>query len=180
MRCRRPPYSSHLRPVALCLSLWLLATSAAAEQWTLAPGLTLPPLENFHISLQQPQVLDGQPVLVGYMGDEPAYFVAAEAADTSARPTQLWAALEKRLAHRNGSGRVAVVLDGTLREGVPQPVSYRAYRYSSNGKQKRQLYYLLPASSGYYWLYATAVERVELQALLPVTHTLARRAVQAQ
>lgn len=180
MKRRCAPYSGRLRPVAACLSLWLLALSVVAEQWTLAPGLTLPPLENFHISLQQPQVLDGQPVLVGYMGDEPAYFVAAETADTNARPAQLWSALEKRLARRNSSGRVATFLSGALRKGVPEPVSYRAYRYSSNGENKRQLYYLLPASSGYYWLYATAVEGVELEALLPVTHTLARRAVRAQ
>lgn len=182
MTSRRRLANAHLHPPWWGLVLWLLTLPAVAGPWTLAPGLTLEPLENFHLSLQQSRALGSHPVLVGYMADEPAYFVAAEAIerrDTRARPAQFWAALEKRLARRNSGGRVTILFSGTLDDGLPQPVNYRAYRYRHKGKRERQLYYLLPASSGYYWLYATAVEDIELDALLPVTHTLVRRALQA-
>lgn len=182
MTPRRRLANAHVRPQWWGLVLWLFALPAMAAPWTLAPGLALAPLENFHLTLQQPRALGEQPVLVGYMADEPAYFVAAESidkSDTRARPAQFWAALEKRLARRNSEGRVAILFSGSLDDGLPQSVNYRAYRYRHKGKQERQLYYLLPASSGYYWLYATAVEDVELEALLPVTHTLVRRALQA-
>lgn len=164
------------RPWVLPLSLLLLVLTrlplTAAE---LAPGLVLVPPENVSMDVQPLEAVGGSPVLVGYVGGEPAYFVAAEAVRAEVTADALWTKLEA--AVRDASDRSAFrwIDEGRFETHQGLPVHYRLYHYIKGGQEQTQAFYLIKSQRGYYWLYVTASHGVDLKALSPLVIAVLRR-----
>ncbi len=160
---------------SLCLPWLLLASTMAVGEESLAPGLILDPPDNLVINYEQLEVLEGKQALVGYVDGAPAYFIGAEAIAKTARSEILWRRLETGLRKKSDSHRFDVIATGDFQTRRGGPVWYRVYHYDRNGTPQTQVFYLMKSGHSAFWVYATAVESVDLQSILPLVNTLLRR-----
>jgi hypothetical protein len=160
---------------SFCLPWLLLASTVALGDESLAPGLILDPPDNLVINYEQLEVLGDKQALVGYVDGAPAYFIGAEAIAKTARSEVLWRRLEAGLRKKSDTHRFAVIATGDFQTRQGGPVWYRVYHYDRNGIAQTQVFYLMKSDHSAFWVYATAVESVNLQSILPLVNTLLRR-----
>lgn len=163
------------RTYAVWLLLALAPALAAAESW-LAPGLALAPPENISIGYDTLEVLGGKPALVGYVDAKPAYFIAAEPLNAAIADDILWGKLEAGLRRRSDTHSFRLLASGGYQTQQGHALRYRIYSYIKNDQAHQQVFHLLKGTDSGYWIYATAVESVDLQALFPLIKTVLRRA----
>lgn len=174
LACLRTALTSGLA-FACQLLLLCAAESAFASTINLAPGLDAELPDSLVVGIFEETAPGNAPVLVGEVGGEAGYFIAANRIKTRDQNLMLWKKLEAEIRKRSTSRNLISEKKGNFYTRQNKPVWFRSYQYETAGQEHRQVYFLLRNDEVVYWITMTAVEDVSMDTVIPVAEALIRR-----
>lgn len=156
--------------------LLLYAAAAYASTVNLAPGLEIALPSALSIEIIGPQDPSHSPTLVGEIGGEPVYFIAATKINMWERDPALWKRLESELRKQSNTGDFILKTEGSFVASPHDTVNFKTYEYESADQKHSQVYFLLRDERNIYWLTLTLAEGVDIDVVMPIAQALIRRA----
>lgn len=155
--------------------LLLCAAAAHASTVNLAPSLNISLPSALSIEIIEPQDQSYSPRLVGEIGGEPGYFIAATKINMWERDPALWKRLENEIRKQSNTGDFILNAEGSFVASPHDTVNFKTYEYQSADQKHNQVYFLLRDERNIYWLTLTVAEGVDIDVVMPIAQAVIRR-----